>query len=281
MSYATVVLHLDVHAGLDDRIDQASRLARRFESHLVGLAAADHGLFGLSVATGFSGTPKLAQAVEESRATARACAARFQQRMGLSTAPASFEAVVEEDDAVTALVRRSTGCDLLVLGQPDPAWPDHARCRDELEQVVLQSAAPTLVLPFAGKHALSADKVMIAWDGSHEAARAVTGALPLLQRATWVHVVRCETAVDIDRGAESSGFDLPREWLGRHGVRIDASLERSGKDVCTALLARAATLDADLIVMGAWGMPRWAERLVGGTTRSMLSSMDVPLLMSH
>ncbi len=281
MSYATVVLHLDAHPRLDGRIDQAARLARRFESHLVGLAAADHGRFGHSVVTGLSRTARLAQAADESRATARDRAERFQQCMEMSMASVSFEAVVDEDDDVTALARRSTCCDLLVLTQPDPAWSGHERSLGQLEQVVLQSAAPTLVLPFAGRHSLSADRVMIGWDGSHEAARAVAGALPLLQRASWVHLVRCETGVDVDRGVEGSGFDLPREWLGRHGVRIDASLERSGNDVCTALLARAAALDADLVVMGAWGMPRWAERLVGGTTRSMFSSMDVPVLMSH
>jgi nucleotide-binding universal stress UspA family protein len=281
MSYATVVLHLDAHAGLDARIDQAARVARRFESHLVGLAAADHGLFGLSVATGFSGTPRLAQAVEESRAAAHARAGRFLERMEMPAGPASFESVIDEDDDLTALVRRGTCCDLLVLAQPDPAWPGFARSRDQLEQVVLQSAAPTLVLPSAGQHALSADTVMIAWDGSHEAARAVAGALPLLQRASRVHLVRCETGEDMDRGVEGSGFDLPREWLGRHGVRIDALLERSGNDVATALLSRAGALGADLVVMGAWGMPRWAERLVGGTTRSMLATMDVPVLMSH
>lgn len=281
MSYATVVLHLDAHAGLEDRIDQAARLARRFESHLVGLSAADHGLFGHSVATGFSGTARLAEAVELSRAAAIERAERFQQRMELSTVPVSFETVVDEEDDLTALTRHSTCCDLLVLAQANPAWTGHERARDLLEQLVLQSAAPTLVLPFSRRPALSADKVMVAWDGSHEAARAVAGALPLLQRARWVHLVRCETGADVDRGVESSGFELARDWLGRHGVRLDTQLERSGHDVCTTLLTRAAALDADLVVMGAWGMPRWAERLVGGTTRSMLARMDVPVLMSH
>jgi nucleotide-binding universal stress UspA family protein len=281
MSYATVALHLDAHPGLEDRIDQAARLARRFESHLVGLSAADHGLFGLSVATGFAGTPRLAQAVEESRAAAHARARRFQERVAALADPASSEAVVDEEDDVTALIHRGTCCDLLVLGQPDPAWPHHARCRDQVEQVVLQSVAPTLLLPHAGSRLTIGDDVMIAWDGSHGAARAVVGALPLLQRARRVHLVRCETEVDGDRGVERSGFDLPREWLGRHGVRIDALLERSGNDVCTALLARAAGVGVDLVVMGAWGMPRWAERLVGGTTQKMLTSMNVPVLMSH
>lgn len=281
MSYATVALHLDAHPGLDHRIYQAARLARRFEGHLVGVAAADHGLFGLSVTTGFAGTPRLAQAVEESRAAAHARARLFQERLAELADPVSSEAVVDEDDDVTTLVRRGTCCDLLVLGQPDPAGPNHARWRDQVEQVVLQSVAPTLLLPHAGGHSLDADNVMIAWDGSHEAARAVVGSLPLLRHARRVHLVRCETGVDADRGVEGSGFDLPREWLGRHGVRVDALLERSGNDVCTALLARASSVGVDLIVMGAWGLPRWAERLVGGTTQKMLTSMNVPVLMSH
>lgn len=281
MSYATVVLHLDAHAGLDARIDQAARLARRFESHLVGVAAAGHSLFGQSVATGFSGTPRLARALEETVAAARERAQRFCQRMEMSAAVPSFEAAVEADDDLTALVRRSACADLIVVAQPDPAWPAHGRSRDQLEQLVLQSAAPTLVLPFAGSPALSVDRVMVAWDGSHGAARAVAGAMPLLRRANRVYLVRCETSVELDRDIAGSGFDLPREWLGRHGVRVDALLERSANDVCTALLSRADAIGADLVVMGAWGMPRWAERLVGGSTRSMLARMPVPVLMSH
>lgn len=281
MSYATVVLHLDAHIGLDDRIDQAARLAHKFDSHLVGLAAADHGLFGLSVSTGFAGTCRLGEAMEESRAAIRGRAAHFRQRMETLSSNVSFEPVVDEDDDVTALVHRSICCDLLVLAQPDPVWTDYERCRDQVEQVALQSVVPTLVLPYAGRQSLSVDKIMIAWDGSQEVARAVTGAMPLLQRASRVYLVRCETSVEVDRGVDASGFDLPREWLGRHGVRVDVLLERSGQDVCTPLLSRAAALGADLIVMGAWGLPRWAERLVGGTTRAMLSRMDVPVLMAH
>jgi nucleotide-binding universal stress UspA family protein len=277
MSYATILLQLDGHPGLDDRIDQAARLARRFESHLVGLAAADRGLFG----PGGAGAPRLAQAAEESRAGARARAGQFQERLNTASTSVSFEAVLDDDDEVSALVRRSTCCDLLVTGQPDPAWFGFARSRDQLERIVLQSVAPTLVLPCAGRRPLATDNVMIAWDGSHGAARAVVGALPLLRQARRVHLVRCETGVEIDRGVEASSFDLPREWLGRHGVRIEAMLERSGGDVVTALLTRAGSLGADLIVMGAWSMPRWAERLVGGATRSMLASATVPILTSH
>jgi hypothetical protein len=139
------------------------------------------GLFGLSAATGFSGTPRLAQTLEETRAATRARAERFQQRIEMSITHVSYESIVDDDEELLALVRRSTCCDLLLLGQADPSSPGHARSRERLEQVVLQSAAPTLVLPAAGRQPLTANKVMIAWDGSHGAARAVSGALPLLR----------------------------------------------------------------------------------------------------
>jgi nucleotide-binding universal stress UspA family protein len=282
MSYATVVLPLDAHPGIDARIDQAARLARRFDGHLVGLAAADHSLLGLAAGGGFSGAPPLAHTVQECRAAARAHALRFEERLRSAAAAPSFEAVVDDEDEVGALVRRSTCCDLLVLGQPDPSWQGFARCREQLERVVLQSAAPTLVLPFvAARPQGDADTVLVAWDGSHGAARAVAGALPALQRASRVHLVRCETPRDVEVPPDGGGFDLARDWLGRHGVRIDTHLERAGGDVAAVLLARSRELGADLVVMGAWGLPRWAERLVGGTTRAMLARMDVPVLMSR
>jgi nucleotide-binding universal stress UspA family protein len=281
MSYATVVLQLDAHPGRDERIAAAARLARRFDSHLVGVAAAEPEQAVLGVATGFAGTDRLARARHEGRAAARARADHFRNRMETAASPVSFEAGVDDDDEVGALVRRSTCCDLLVLCRPDPAWEGFAPARERLDRVVLQSVAPTLLLPPSGGPGSCGDNVMIAWDGSHGAARAVAGALPLLQRAARVHLVRCETALEVDAEVDAAGFDLPREWLGRHGVRIDVLLERAGGDVGTALLGRAHELRADLVVMGAWGMPRWAERLVGGTTRTLLGDTHLPVLMAH
>ena len=280
MTYATVLLHLDAHPRMHERIDDAARLARRFGSHLVGVAAADLSLFGLSVSTGFSGTDSLAAAVESSHQATILRARHFSERVaGLELN--SFEAVVDERDDLEALVRRSACADLLIAGQPDPAWPYGARARDLLEQLVQHSVAPTLLMPYAGEFPKIGSHVLIAWDGSRGAARAVVGAMPMLQRASKVSLVRCDTAVEVDRKEETPELELPREWLGRHGVRIDARLEATPIDVGNALLSRACDLGTDLLVMGAWGQPRWAERMLGGVTRTILSSMTLPVLMSH
>ncbi|MEP6502565.1 MAG: universal stress protein [Betaproteobacteria bacterium] len=280
MSYATVLLHLDAHPRANERIDFAARLARRFEAHLVGVAAADRSLFALGVATGFAGTRRLAEAVEESRGAASARARHFVDR-AKATASLSFEAVLDEEDDLSALMRRSNCCDLLVVGQPDPAWPGHALARQQLELFVLHSTAPTLVIPHAGEFPDAGSQVLIAWNGSSEAARAVAAAMPLLQRARKVILVRCDTPVDVERPMTSAELDLPREWLGRHGVRVETWLEAAGTDAASALLSRAADFGADLLVMGAWGHARWTERVLGGVTRTILSSMTVPVLMAH
>lgn len=280
MTYATVVLHLDAHPRMNERIDYAARLARRFESHLVGVAAASHSLFGMSVSTGFSGTDSLAAAIESGHVAEIQRSRHFLERVRAS-ALKSFETVVEDLDDLDALTRRSACADLLIVGQPDPGWPNGARARNLLDQVVQHSVAPVLVIPHAGEFPKVGSHILIAWDGSRGAARAVVGALPLLQRADKVGLIRCEPLAEVDRGDGASELDLPREWLGRHGLRIDARLEATTVGVGDTLLSRAADRGADMLVMGAWGQARWAERMLGGVTRTILSSMTLPVLMSH
>ena len=280
MTYATVLLHLDDHPRMHARIDYAARLARRFESHLVGVSAADHSLFGLSALTSFAGPDCLEEAIESSHQAALLRVRHFREHVEM-LAPNSFEAVIDQREVLEALTRRSACADLLIAGQPDPAWPDGARARGLLEQLVQHSVAPTLVMPYAGEFPHVGNHVLIAWDGSRGAARAVVGAMPLLQRAGKVSLLRCDTPVEADRKDEASELELPREWLGRHGVRINAWLEATPIDVGDALLSRASDLGADMLVMGAWGQPRWAERMLGGVTRTILSSMTLPVLMSH
>lgn len=280
MTYATVLLHLDAHPRMNERIDYATRLARRFESHLVGVAAATHSLFGMSVSTGFAGTDSLAAAMESAHVAEIQRSRRFLERVRTS-AFKSFETVVEDREDLDALTRRSACADLLIVGQPDPGWPNGARARNLLDQVVQHSVAPVLVIPHAGEFPQVGSHILIAWDGSRGAARAVVGALPLLQRADKVDLIRCASPAELDRDASDSELDLPREWLGRHGLRIDARLEATTVGVGDTLLSRAADRGADMLVMGAWGQPRWAERMLGGVTRTILSSMTLPVLMSH
>ena len=125
-------------------------------------------------------------------------------------------------------------------------------------------------------------RVLVAWDSSREAARAVNDSLPLLARADAVHVVsinpRGHKPGELDR---LPGADICLQ-LARHGVKAEAQhLVATDIEVGDLLLSRAADMGADLLVMGAYGHSRWREIVLGGATRQILGEMTVPVIMSH
>jgi nucleotide-binding universal stress UspA family protein len=144
-------------------------------------------------------------------------------------------------------------------------------------QVVLGSARPVLALPYAGRFATIGARVLLAWDGSSEATRAVWGALPLLRAADLVAIVLFKPA---EAAGRQPGADLAL-YLARHGVRCEVHAEPVPIAGGATLLSCAADLQSDLIVMGAYGHARLREMLLGGVTETILASMTVPVLMAH
>jgi nucleotide-binding universal stress UspA family protein len=280
MTYATMLLHLEEGPRMRARAEFALRLAQRFESHLVAVAAADRALHEMSLGAGYAGREPLMAVFEASRRAADACADMF-RGVARNRIPRDCEVVVDDQDEVGALLDRSCCADLLIVGQPDPLDASAARRRTLLERLVLHSVAPVLVLPATGEWPDVGQRIVVAWNGSPESARAAVGALPLLQRAGKVTLLQCDSQRDTHSEDVAAALELPLQWLARHRVHAEALLEQTGGDVGDALLSRATDLDADLLVMGAWGHPRWTERVLGGTTRRLLASTTLPLLMSH
>src|SRR5207245_3818728 len=136
-----------------------------------------------------------------------------------------------------------------------------------VEQVLIYSARPTLVLPYAGRLDTIGSNVMVAWDDSREAARAVSDALPLLRIARSVQVVSWNESTDISDTTLRPRLDALHRWLMWQGVTAEIHVETTDIGIAEAMLSRAADLGADLIVMGAYGRARCAERVVGGATR--------------
>ena len=163
-----------------------------------------------------------------------------------------------------------------------PSGSSFRATREVVEQHVLHSARPTLILPFAneaGRIEKVGSQVLVAWDDSREAARAVADALPLLRRATHVQVISWNEAAD--ETTLRARLDALRRWLMWQGVVAEVQADTTPIDIAATMLSRAADMNADLIVMGAYGHARWAEWALGGATRGMLESMTVPVLMSH
>jgi len=213
------------------------------------------------------------------REQAREATQRFEEecrKVGLK----SFEVVVDEADKAASLVRHAHCSDLTVLSQADPDAPGHRQVQAIVEQVVLHSARPTLVLPYAGRIEKVGTHALVAWDDSREAARAMSDALPMLRRAARVQVVGWNESGD-DSSALRARLDDVNRWLMWQGVSAEVRVETTEIGIAEAMLSRAADLNIDLIVMGAYGHTRWSERMLGGATRGLLSSMTVPVLMSH
>lgn len=171
-------------------------------------------------------------------------------------------------------------CDLIVVGQHDPREPSPVVMPDFPQYVVLNSGRPVLITPYAGRYETIGNRVLIGWDGSMAATRAVTSALPLLRRAQLVEVAAINAGAQSNGQPPTPGSELA-VYLARHQVKVDVLLQESAHDAGSALLSLAAERNSDLLVMGGYGHSRFREILLGGVTRTVLESMMLPVLMSH
>jgi nucleotide-binding universal stress UspA family protein len=278
MSYKDLLVVLDSEPTARERIELAAALAERFSAHLVGLYPLPTPQVPRHL--GYYDPALLDPFFAELREKARAAAANvrevFDRATGLHRVSAEWREVPDDPDADPALYARYA--DLAILGQLDPDQVETELLRPRPEQVALASGRPVLIIPYAGHFADVGRRVVVAWNATREAARALGDAMPLLVSAELVTVLTVDAR---EEPGELPGADIALH-LARHGVK--AQIERTvsaGLPVGEVLLSRLADLGADLLVMGAYGHSRVREVLLGGATRSVLRSMTVPVLMSH
>jgi nucleotide-binding universal stress UspA family protein len=279
MTYRSILLHIDEGPDVDAHSEYAAGLARLFDARLVGLSC-----HHLSLAAGappvFAQGDALTTRMREIEDAALERETTF-LRHCRQAALRAFDAIRDGSPAAAALCSHALGCDLVVMAAPESGGARQAAQRALLDAVLLASARPVLVLPRAGRFEPGAGKAVVAWDGSPGAAHAAGAALPLLQRATSVDLVRA-----LPPGADSDmpiPVDLTRAvtWLSRHGVAAQVRLAPVDRQVGQALLFDAKAMGAKLLVMGAWGRPRVVERLLGGATREVLANLAIPTLFAR
>lgn len=278
MNYKTILVHLDCGERTAERLQLAFGIAAKFDAHVVGLFALSAERVP-SYALAEAG-PAVLEAQARYRAEAeRAAEARF-HASAKKQGHERIEWRVSSRDAIAAVQLSARYADLVVIGQSEPdggagVTPHFA------EEVVLGAGRPVLLVPYAGRFAETGRRVLVAWNTGREAARALADSLPLLARAQAVHLA----SFNPRQGAADHG-DLPGADIGltlaRHGVKVTVEQQTSKEvDVGNLILSRAADLQADLIVMGAYGHTRLRELVLGGVTRTLLQTMTVPVLMSH
>jgi nucleotide-binding universal stress UspA family protein len=179
-------------------------------------------------------------------------------------------------EAPDLLTREARLRDLTIV----PAISEGSNYRWYAESIVFGSGRPVLLLPQRSRaRELAIDTVVIAWDGSRPAARAVADALPFLEQAKKVHVVTVLNEKELS--SESPAAELSR-YLKRRG--IDATpecIDAAGRRIGEILSSYLTSYQADLLVMGAYGHSRLREFILGGATRSMLANPPLPILLSH
>jgi len=257
--------------------DYAVSVATAFEAHLTGVAFIYDPIVPVS-GTGYIPAEVIETQQADNEAAARAALDRFAEatrRAGVSAEPLSVSAsFAGSSDQFGRIARRF---DLAIVGQAEP----ETSAVEEMiaESTLFESGRPMIMVPYIQRAPLKLDNVMVCWDGSRPAARAIADAVPLLAKAGRVEIVM----ITSERGKqhEIEGVDMGQH-LARHGLKVDVHRISSGDiDVADALLSHAADSGADFMVMGGYGHSRLREFVLGGVTHSIFHSMTVPALLSH
>jgi nucleotide-binding universal stress UspA family protein len=257
-------------------MDYAAAVARTFDAHLTGVAFAQD---LTTVGALFDGAAAvvLDRYRREVEAAAEAAKVRFEkasQREGLSA-----ESMVLNAGAINLselFARTARRFDLTILPQADPEGDGSDEVM--IEAALLGSGRPIVIIPHFQQGAVKFGRILVCWDGSHNAARAIADAMPFLTRANQVEVVTVATG-EADDGMP--GLYIAHH-LSRHGVIVELrNIVAHDQDVSLRIRSHAAQQSADLIVMGGYGHSRLREFVLGGATRDILESTVVPTLMSH
>ncbi len=281
MAYKTILVHCDGGTATTARLGLAAGLAERYQAHLVGLHVRMP--FNLpvydSVGAGVSET--LVRDYEEAvQANESATSRVFADVLDGRTVSKEWRSQEGYPNDVVALNARYA--DLTVVGQHDPGLESRFFLPSDLpESVTVASGRGTLVVPFVGTSKAIGGNILLCWNASREAARAATEALPLLRAASTVTVLVVEPkSSSIGHGPEP-GADVA-VWLSRHGVKVTVQRDAApDADVGSVIMSRAMDHGCDLIVMGIYGHSRLREVILGGASRTLLSSMTVPVFMAH
>ncbi|MCS6892110.1 MAG: universal stress protein, partial [Rhodovarius sp.] len=270
MKLADILVLLDGSPASHRRLEIACGIAARHEAHVIGLRCIDP--IGRAMlygdAGGGYGLSALIEALrKEALEKAAAIEADFQETAARFGVGAEWRLV--EAAAVDVIALHGRYADLIVMGQPDREQGGPG-VDAVVEQALFASGRPVMVAPFAGGPAEAGKRVLIGWNASREAARAVHDALPLLLRAEAVTVFAANPEQGISGHGDVPGADIARH-LARHGVKVEVRQAFSDElSPGEMMLNLASDLGVDLIVMGGYGHSRWRELVLGGVTRTML-----------
>ena len=274
MGLKDILVHVDGREPSAARVDAAVTLAARSEAHLVGL----HVISVPQIPTYVEAQlpPEITKRqLEYAKQAAEEAHKMFES--AASSAGIQYEWRTDEGDTVDRVSMHARYCDIAIVGQQEDAGVPS----EMPDRLILSVGRPVLLIPRVGSYPVIGDQVMVAWDASRLATRAVNDALPVLRRAKQVSVIAINPRSSDEEHGQVPSADISLH-LARHGVKAEAQ-HTYADDISAGdmILSRAADAGADLLVMGAYGHARWRELVMGGVTRHMLQHMTLPVFMSH
>ena len=279
MSYKTILTHCNDTRRIGPLLATAVTLAERFQAHLLALSVAPPVEV---IAVGPGMPPMVFDAhCELYRGQSATMKSAFESAvLGRLLAAEWLEDEAGAFGVADCILPYARSADLIVASQTDPDWSGSPHL-DVADRLAIESGRPVLIVPNKGVHDAIGNRVLLAWNGRREAARAAFDALPLLRVAKDVRVVWVNPQSERERAQDLPAADICVA-LARHGVNCQATEQVAPwAGVGETLLGCAKDFDADLLVMGCYGHTRLREFVFGGASRHVLTHMSVPVLMSH
>jgi nucleotide-binding universal stress UspA family protein len=279
MTYKTILTVIQGKDDADRVLDCALPLAQRFSAHLIGVHAEPIPVPYVTP-MGFPDTDFIAASSEANQQRSEEIRTLFESRTSREGVSAEWQALesVSGDSAVGAL-SAARASDLVIVQQSDPDGKSGTLAN--VESLLFESGRPVLFVPYAVAVDSRFRKVLVAWNGSQQAARAVFDALPFLVAADEVELLALDASDTVDHDAAMVGADIAQA-LARHGAKVNfASRQTAGLGSGEAIENEIADFGADLLVMGAYSQSWLKEFFFGGATRTLLQSMPAATLMSR
>lgn len=280
-SWKTIVVFLDDALESEKIGDYAAEIARERRTHLIGIYAIS-GHPGETAADSFARGKEAIRNVIAQRRTAEerkafAVGRRFAAICERQDLSAEFR-VVWGGRADADMPLHALHCDLVIVGHPkfhqlpEPWSP---------EQILMASGVPVLIVPDEWRQDTIGDKILVAWNASREARRAIADAMPFIGTAQSTTVLVVDADKARDKYGQEPGADIAL-YLARHGAHVEVEQASSdGSPIGEVILSRAIDRGADLIVIGAYSHARSIESIFGGVTRTVLAQTQVPVLISR
>jgi nucleotide-binding universal stress UspA family protein len=278
MAFRTLLIAVGT-AGSDQEIERAIVIAETLGAHLnvlvLGIAPPPP-----SSPYGIVSNDLWAGEIREGQETAQARADAIRKRLATSAVSASVEAQYVDRGTIATLAARSARyADVTLIspreeeGDPLQGWV--------LNGALFESGRPVVLLPPGETVFPKPGRVMIAWDASVEASKAVREAIGLMKTAEAVDAVLIDPVPSFEGHGPEPGADLAT-YLGRHGIGVTVHrLPKEGREVADIIARSAVDLGADMVVMGGFGHSRLRQRIFGGTTTTMIKDPPVAVLMAH